>query len=282
MTKIPQYRITQRSDFGINIRRIEAVYACPPDAGSDHRDNFYIFGVLTGGSGEGFIDFVGQHLVAGNVFIIRPGQVHRFVNAHDAEGWILLVDSGYMDEDAKRVLEDFSLYASSLGIDRGRQVELDQIAGMIASRTGRVSDKPTKTTLRCLVGAFVSVIAEAISECSLWRDRGSRRYIEIVLALRHLMEEHVVSNRQPSYYASLLNISTVYLNQVVKGVTGMSTAAYIQNAIVLRAKRLLINTRLSVKEIAYALGFDDCAYFSRLFARVTAMPPSVFRQKYRE
>lgn len=283
MTSIPQHRIVQRSDIGIYIRRIEEVSACPPDAGSDHRDDFYIFGVLTDGSGEGVIDFVGQHLAAGDVFVVLPGQVHRFVSEYNAAGWILLVDSGYVNEDMKRILEDFSLCASSLGIDRRRQTELDQIAGMIASRVGRMPDKPTKSTLRCLVEAFVDIIAETIYyECSTWRNRSSRRRIEIVLALRHLLSEHIVSNRQPSYYASLLNISTVYLNEVVKDVTGMSTAAYIQNAIILRAKRLLINTRLSVKEIAYTLGFDDCAYFSRMFTHVAAMPPSVFRQRYSE
>lgn len=51
---------------------------------------------------------------------------------------------------------------------------------------------------------------------------------EIILTFRTMLAEHLRTSRQPSYYASQLNISTVYLNEVVKKVTGMSTALYIK------------------------------------------------------
>lgn len=86
-------------------------------------------------------------------------------------------------------------------------------------------------------------------------------------------------SRQPSYYASKLHISTVYLNEAVRSVTGMSVSRYIRNEIALQAKRLLIHTNDSVKEIAAALGFDDYAYFSRLFTQAVGVSPTVFRQK---
>lgn len=79
--------------------------------------------------------------------------------------------------------------------------------------------------------------------------------------------------------ASMLNISPVYLNEVVKEVTGMSASSYIRNEMVLQAKRMLVYTGLSVKEISNRLGIEDCAYFSRLFTRTTGLPPSLFRQK---
>jgi len=54
----------------------------------------------------------------------------------------------------------------------------------------------------------------------------------------------------------------------------------IKNQIILEAKRLLIHTQLSVKEIGYLLGYDDPSYFIRLFTKQVAAPPQTFRLHY--
>jgi AraC-like DNA-binding protein len=50
----------------------------------------------------------------------------------------------------------------------------------------------------------------------------------------------------------------------------------------LRAKRMLIYTSLNIKEIAINLGFDDYAYFTRLFTKATGLSPTSYRKKYLE
>ena len=59
---------------------------------------------------------------------------------------------------------------------------------------------------------------------------------------------------------------------------GMSATSFIKNETILRAKRLLAHTDLTVKEIADSLGIDDHAYFSRLFAQTTGISPTAFRR----
>ena len=54
----------------------------------------------------------------------------------------------------------------------------------------------------------------------------------------------------------------------------------IKNRIMLEAKRLLVHTALTAKEIAYELGYDDPAYFSRLFLIKTGDSPSGFKSRY--
>jgi YesN/AraC family two-component response regulator len=78
----------------------------------------------------------------------------------------------------------------------------------------------------------------------------------------------------------LLNISPVYLNEAVRKTTGMNVRQCIQNEIITQAKRLLFYTRMSVKEIAIELGYEDYAYFTRLFTKVSALSPVQFRKKY--
>ena len=77
-------------------------------------------------------------------------------------------------------------------------------------------------------------------------------------------------------------ISPVYLNEAIKSITGISVSKYIQIELMLRAKRMLIYTSLNIKEIAINLGFDDYAYFTRLFTKATGLNPTSYRKKYLE
>ena len=85
--------------------------------------------------------------------------------------------------------------------------------------------------------------------------------------------------KSPAEYAKTLNISSAYLNECVKSTTGNSVSYYIQQRIILEAKRLLYHSGKSVKEIAVELGYDDYPYFSRLFSKVTGMTALAFRNK---
>ena len=190
-----------------------------------------------------------------------------------------MADSSFVGNAEKHIFDGFSLFASSFQMDMQRRKELTQIASILANRIDCTTDKPSKATARRLTETFIGIIAEAVENINLQQTKHSHRHIEIVLSFRRLLTKHLATSRQPSYYASLLNISTVYLNEVVKGVTGINATSYIKNETVLQAKRLLVHTNLAVKEIAYRLGIDDYAYFSRLFTQVTGISPTLFRER---
>lgn len=171
------------------------------------------------------------------------------------------------------------MFASSFQIDIQRRNELSQIASLLANRLDSITDELTKVTARRLTETFIGIVAEAVQDINLQQTNRSRRHIEIVSSFRRLLAEHLSKNRQPSHYASLLNISVGYLNEVVKDITGMSATLYIKNEVVLKAKRLLVHTDLAVKEISNRLGIDDYAYFSRLFTQVTGISPTLFRER---
>ena len=104
------------------------------------------------------------------------------------------------------------------------------------------------------------------------------RYRAITLKLRKLPDSHIAGETSPSAYASMLNISEVYLNEAVKESVGLSVGAYIRARVILQAKRQLAYTSLSAKEIAYSLGYEDYAYFSKLFRKNVGKSPSDYRK----
>lgn len=82
------------------------------------------------------------------------------------------------------------------------------------------------------------------------------------------------------YLAQELNISSNYLSDLLRSITGLSAQQYIQNHLIEKSKQLLAGSNLSVNEIAYSLGFEYSQSFSKLFKKKTNLTPLQFRQSF--
>lgn len=79
-------------------------------------------------------------------------------------------------------------------------------------------------------------------------------------------------------YAAELGVTPNHLNRAVKAETGRSAGEWIENARLSLARNLLHDPSVPVSEIAYRLGFEDPAYFSRFFRKLVGMSPTDFRK----
>ena len=281
MQQLPQHRAFALSDFGIRIRRVVSLQDDDAPVGYSHQDDYYIIGLVEKGVGRCIIDFKEITVSQGDLFLIQPRQIHRFVDSKGAAAWLLFADTGFVGCgcEAKRIFDEFRLLASSVKADERKMNELTQMALILAARINDMTDVLAKVTVRKLAEAYINIVAESVREIGLKQVRYSHRHIEIVLSFFHLLTEHITNSRSPSYYASLLHISPVYLNEVVKEVTGISATSYIRNELILQAKRLLVHTDYAIKEVSNSLGIDDYAYFSRVFTQTTGISPSAFRAR---
>ncbi|SFK32157.1 helix-turn-helix domain-containing protein [Proteiniphilum acetatigenes] len=82
-----------------------------------------------------------------------------------------------------------------------------------------------------------------------------------------------------AYFAGKANLSTNYFGDLIKHFTGTSPIDHIHEGIIQVAKNKLRQTKLSVSEIAYSLGFDYPTYFTRFFRQKTGISPKVFRNQ---
>ena len=98
------------------------------------------------------------------------------------------------------------------------------------------------------------------------------KYIAFKLAVEtHLTEQHDVHT-----IAEQLAMTTSSLYGIVKSFSGVSPKEWMTNRLMLEAQRKLQYSTLSVKEVAYELGFNDPDYFSRLFKKSTGKSVSAF------
>ncbi len=82
------------------------------------------------------------------------------------------------------------------------------------------------------------------------------------------------------YFAEKMNVSSNYLSDMLRALTGQSTQQHIHSKLIEKAKETLITTNLSISEIAYQLGFEHPQSFSKLFKSKTNLTPIEFRASF--
>lgn len=113
-------------------------------------------------------------------------------------------------------------------------------------------------------------------------DSGIAQEVEFIRKFSQLVEAHYTTHHNVADYANLLNITPKALSKRISRHSSKTPNDIIKERIILEAKRLLIHTDLSVKEIGYKLGYEDPAYFVRLFTNQVDASPLLFRKKYTE
>ena len=73
-------------------------------------------------------------------------------------------------------------------------------------------------------------------------------------------------------------LSNTQLHRRLTALTGLSAGRYIYSIRLKEAKKRIEQTNLTIAEIAYQTGFNDPAYFTRLFSRMFKVPPKHFRE----
>lgn len=80
--------------------------------------------------------------------------------------------------------------------------------------------------------------------------------------------------------ATELNVSSFYLSDMLRSLTGQNTQQHIHNKLIEKAKEALTTTNLTVSEIAYQFGFEYPQSFSKLFKSKTSLTPIEYRHSY--
>lgn len=101
--------------------------------------------------------------------------------------------------------------------------------------------------------------------------------LDIIRKYNMLVENHYKKEHRVSFYAEKLHRSPKTLANLFAIYNHKSPLMVIQERVLLESKRLLMYTDKSAKEIAYELGFEDAAYFSRFFKQNAGQSPSDFR-----
>ncbi|MBP1167942.1 MULTISPECIES: helix-turn-helix domain-containing protein [unclassified Chryseobacterium] len=282
---IPTYDLNGISHHQFHVKRMDKSTQEAEDILLDkgiHRDSHYIFTCMESGHVRMMVDFKTIEAKDSTLFCVLPGQVHQGLLMKDVCGWFVAVKAELVP-DAVRTFFDESLgEIQPLALDKNLVKKLNTTAGILhTSYTNEMlSSKEGFLVVQSLLNAFLGMFALLYSQKNRSQASGESRSVQLSRAFRGLVRRDFKTLKSPSEYAEILNITRGYLTEAVREVTGKPAQHWIHQEILIEAKRLLVFTHLSVKEVAYELGYSDHTYFSRLFSKLEDQSPSEFRNQH--
>ena len=109
-------------------------------------------------------------------------------------------------------------------------------------------------------------------------DTQNRNLIKFTKVVKYI-DEHYNENLTITQLAKILNVSEKHFAKTFKKVFLISPHQFVINKRLTESQKLLLETNLSVKEIAYTVGFDNENYFSELFASKIGVSALKFRKR---
>jgi len=158
------------------------------------------------------------------------------------------------------------------------------INGLIRATTAIYNDRENRFRNQIAKNHLQSFMLDIYDKCYRYFDRqeieGGSRQDEIFKKFIALVHENCIAEREVTFYANKLCISTKYLTGICKSVTGEAAKKLIDDFSILEIKVLLQSTGLTIQEIADRLGFPDQSYLGRYFKRHEGMSPKEYQSKY--
>jgi AraC family transcriptional activator of pobA len=186
-----------------------------------------------------------------------------------------------VDHDKEVSCVGFLFYGSSdimfIKLDQYQQKKITLLLNVFIDEFETV-DNIQRDMLQMLLKRLIIIITRLAKEQYITDKSLTDDKLDTVRSYNLMVENNYKTQHQVSFYAEQLNKSPKTLANLFAIYNHKSPLAVIQDRVSLEAKRLLLYTDKSAKEIAYELGFEDAAYFSNIFKKHTGYSPTDFRK----
>lgn len=242
-----------------------------------HRHEYQQIMWLRSGSAEHLLDDEVVTIPAGRLIVIPSGHIHRFVPSVDARGCFICFDNEFLPNSSYILFNQF-ISQATIPAPAADIPALESLLALLAHESAR-ADIYDRSVLRHLLRALIAKLEELHLRFVRMEARELSASQAIWERFNILIEQQFRSEHSVAYYARELGISPRRLGAVARLYTGRTTTEIIDHRIILEAKRLILFSSMSVKEIVFDLGFDDHSYFSKVFKKITGHPPTAYRSQ---
>jgi AraC family transcriptional regulator, transcriptional activator of pobA len=224
------------------------------------------------GSGQLHLDMQVFNLGTGNMFFIRPGQVHKLHCDENTTGFIFSISKTLLENAATEIESASSnafvaslLDQKQISIGQNYLADIKDIVERMIKETNDMREYSAEILSRYF-NIFLFYLKKQLPE--IISKSIQSRNTQVSQQFKDLVDKHYKTKKGVSDYASELNLTPNYLNEIIKKQTGNSAGHFIRQRIALEAKRYALHSRVCMKEIGYHLGFSDMAHFSKFFKSV--------------
>lgn len=247
-----------------------------------HRHTFYQVLFVEKGSGIHKIDFKELEIKSPSLFFLSPGQVHDLVfDRKETEGFLINFNGEFFSSFLTKSNDignlpffGISSKISCLSISDDNLESIKNIFKKI-NRLFISKDRMFQELIRTsLLELFYSLLSQSSYNTENVNITNQQN---LIYKFEKLVDDNFAAEHYPKFYADKLAVTANYLNFVCRNYSGKKAGEIIRNRIILEAKRLLVNSEMSISQISFQLGFDDNSYFTKFFKTYSGNSPSEFR-----
>ncbi|MFD4603781.1 helix-turn-helix domain-containing protein [Streptomyces sp. NPDC058464] len=223
------------------------------------------------------VDFGAYTLRPGDWLWVWPGRVVRFeTDPARCDGRLLVFPTGFPNAATDTLIHDFGHRRHPvITPDTDRHAALTQVLDALAAQCASSADLPADAhleTTRSLLSVILIRLAH-LAGTHGERSPGNEAFERF----RRAVEEGFTRTHRVDDYATRLGYCTRTLTRATRAAAGCGAKRYIDDRVLLEAKRLLVHTALSPATISELVGFSYPTVFSAFFRKHTAMTPGEFR-----
>lgn len=225
----------------------------------------------------------------GSMMFVKPRQVVEMKNLHlDEDGFLMYIHEDFLNghmlhnEIKKYHYFDYEVN-EALHLSPKEEVTIWDLYRKIENEYNNNQDEFSREIILANVGTMLKYAQRFYKRQFINRTEISGKTVsKFVEEMDQYLANGLLNTKGlPSvqYMAERLNISSGYLTDVLKQESGKTALEHIHIYLISEAKNRLKYEEQSVSEIAYALGFDNLSYFSRLFKKEVGMTPILFKKQ---
>lgn len=254
-----------------------------------HLHDFYSIFWIESGEATHATEYVEYSLKADTILFVPPGLKHRMYIDQSVGGTYILFNEEFIQYNPKNhvPLKEYRLFnnpdfKSLITVVPETRQKLKNINDLIFDEL-RTPDDYSQDIVLNLLHLFLLESRRIFDQQNQEGiEKPSETPDSTIIQFKLLIENNYQTQKNVSAYAQLLHMSPSCLNEVAKRTTGITAGELIRNRVIDQTKKLLYSSAMSGKEIAFDLGFDDPAYFSRFFRKYTGTTLKEFREHSRK
>jgi AraC-like DNA-binding protein len=269
----------KQTALGVEIVDLKKIMTLKDKAVTAHRLNFYQILIITKGRGIHEVDFQQIAYSENTVIPVAMGQVQRFTLNPNLAGYAILFTPDFLIKENLdySYLFDFTIFLHTINpiSSIANQAVYSLIDEMISEQQKKLEFNTIEYQRNLLKNFLIQIERNKRQRTDIVCNDS----LELFLKFRKLLEENVNYKIRVVDLCEQLNISEKQLNGSIKQYQNITAKKYIDDRILLEIKRLLVYSTLSIKEIAYEIGFEDPTNFTKYFKTRMKMLPTEYRQQ---
>ncbi len=282
------YKSNVSFDYGIEILTIESLRDRLEDLDHNperpHQLAFNMIVLYTSGSSKQMVDFVWHDIRENTLLYVSKGQANAFKFEEELRGYLMLFTDDYLKEQLNKLPrnEIVRLFTSHLFSPKIQIPESSNVGHYIDLFFKEFYKNSNVYNKRMICDSLYTIIFSKLEELKQFQTFHVKQSnkLELFLRFKNLVEANFTKSRNADFYASKLNITYKHLNSVCKDIVDITAKNFIDEFVVLEAKRRLINSSIKSNELAYRLGFNEPTNFVKYFKKFTGLTPNSFKKEY--